>query len=167
MTLWKSQTELSKSPIISGQWVGGWGGECMRACQRVSLTAFLRQLGHGRQLTDVGHNLWKRWNYSDIADGGTQKEKRSRPHGWRNAKWRSGSMVTPSLKNNQGFYSLSRQTSDCKISLSLEATRFRFRLFHLFWNLPGISAAALPKCLSNITPNLAASKDLAVRRLTA
>ena len=46
------------------------------------------------------------------------------------------------------LYSLSGRTSYRKISWSLEA-RFDFRLFQSLWNLTGISAAALPKCLSN------------------
>ena len=49
----------------------------------------------------------------------------------------------------QGLYSLSGKTSYRKISWSLEAARFGFGLFQLLWNLTGISAAALPRCLSN------------------
>ena len=48
-----------------------------------------------------------------------------------------------------GLYSLSGKTSYRKISWSLEAARFRFRLFQSLWNLTGTSAAALPRCLSN------------------
>ena len=50
---------------------------------------------------------------------------------------------------NQGLYSLSGKTSYRKISWSLEAARFGFRLFQSLWNLTGTSAAALPRCLSN------------------
>ena len=50
---------------------------------------------------------------------------------------------------NQGLYSLSRKTSYRKISWSLEAARFRFKLFQSLWNLAGTSAALLPRCLSN------------------
>ena len=49
----------------------------------------------------------------------------------------------------QGLYSLSGKTSYRKISWSLEAARFGFGFFQLLWNLTGISAAALPRCLSN------------------
>ena len=42
---------------------------------------------------------------------------------------------------------LSGRASYCKISWSLEAKRFRFRLFQSFWNSTGTSA--LPRCLSN------------------
>ena len=49
----------------------------------------------------------------------------------------------------QGLYSLSGKTSYRKISWSLEATRFGFKLFQSLWNLAGTSAALLPRCLSN------------------
>ena len=48
-----------------------------------------------------------------------------------------------------GLYSLSCKTSYRKISWSLKAARFRFKLFQSLWNLAGTSAAALPRCLSN------------------
>ena len=48
-----------------------------------------------------------------------------------------------------GLYSLSGKTSYRKISWSLEAARFEFRLFQSLWNLTGTSAAALPRCLSD------------------
>ena len=50
---------------------------------------------------------------------------------------------------SQGLYSLSGKTSYCKVSWSLEAARFGFKLFQLLWNLAGTSAALLPRCLSN------------------
>ena len=50
---------------------------------------------------------------------------------------------------SQGLYSLSGKTSDRKISWSLEAARFGFKLFQSLWNLAGASAALLPRCLSN------------------
>ena len=49
----------------------------------------------------------------------------------------------------QGVYSLSGKTSYRKISWSLEAARFGFKLFQSLWNLAGTSAALLPRCLSN------------------
>ena len=49
----------------------------------------------------------------------------------------------------QGLYSLSGKTSYRKISWSLEAARFGFKLFQSLWNLAGTSAALLPMCLSN------------------
>ena len=61
-----------------------------------------------------------------------------------------------SQKNNpegnryhQGLYSLSRRTSCCEISGSLEAARFVFKISQSLRNLTGISAATLPRCLSN------------------
>ena len=48
-----------------------------------------------------------------------------------------------------GLYSLSGKTSYHKISWSLEAARFEFKLFQSLWNLAGTSAALLPRCLSN------------------
>ena len=48
-----------------------------------------------------------------------------------------------------GLYSLSGKTSYRKISWSLEAARFGFKLIQSLWNLAGTSAALLPRCLSN------------------
>ena len=48
-----------------------------------------------------------------------------------------------------GLYSLSGKTSYRKISWSLEAAGFGFKLFKSLWNLAGTSAALLPRCLSN------------------
>ena len=48
-----------------------------------------------------------------------------------------------------GLYSLSGKTSYRKISWSLEAARFGFKLFQSLWNLAGTSAVLLPMCLSN------------------
>ena len=45
--------------------------------------------------------------------------------------------------------SISEKTSYHKISWSLEATRFVFRIVRSLWNLTGTSAALLPMCLSN------------------
>ena len=50
---------------------------------------------------------------------------------------------------HQGLYSLSGKTSYRKISWSLEAARFGFKLLQSLWNLAGTSAALLPMCLSN------------------
>ena len=49
-----------------------------------------------------------------------------------------------------GLYSLSGRTSYRKISWSLEAARFGFKLFQSLWHLTGTSAAQLPRCLSNV-----------------
>ena len=48
-----------------------------------------------------------------------------------------------------GLYSLSGKTSYRKISISLEAARFGFKLFQSLWNLAVTSAALLPRCLPN------------------
>ena len=49
----------------------------------------------------------------------------------------------------QGPVSISEKTSFHKISSSLEAARFVFRIVRSLWNLTGTSAAVLPMCLSN------------------
>ena len=49
-----------------------------------------------------------------------------------------------------GLYLLCWWTSYRKISWSLEAARFGFTLFQSLWHLTGTSAAALPRCLSNV-----------------
>ena len=58
-----------------------------------------------------------------------------------------------SSRNNLGLYSLSGKTSYCKISWSLEVTRFIFRLFQSLWAMHVLRmlmySAALPRCLSN------------------
>ena len=49
----------------------------------------------------------------------------------------------------QGLYSLSGKTSYRKISWSLGAARLGVIMIVSLWNLTGISAALLPRCLSN------------------
>ena len=49
----------------------------------------------------------------------------------------------------QGLYSLSDKTSYRQISWSLEAARLGFIMIVSLWNLTGISAALLPRCLLN------------------
>ena len=61
-------------------------------------------------------------------------------------KWVAGTWLHD---RDQGLYSLSGRTSYRKISWSLEAARFIFRIFQSLWKLTGTSAAALPRCLSN------------------
>ena len=51
--------------------------------------------------------------------------------------------------HHQGPVSISDKTSYFKISWSLEAVRFVFRIVQSLWNLAGTSAALLPKYLSN------------------
>ena len=48
-----------------------------------------------------------------------------------------------------GLYSLSGKTSYRQISWSLEAARLSVIMIVSHWNLTGISAALLPRCLSN------------------
>ena len=61
-----------------------------------------------------------------------------------------------------GLYSLSGKTSYRKISWSLEAARFGFKLFQSLWNLAGTSAAEVPVKFQSdatiATSNLAASR---------
>ena len=64
-----------------------------------------------------------------------------------NRQWRSIRCLLE--VHTLGLYSLSGKTSYCKISWSLEAARFGFKLFQSLWNLAGTSAALLPRCLSN------------------
>ena len=64
-------------------------------------------------------------------------------------KLNPGCLVEKMTLSAQGLYSLSGKTSYCKISWSLEAARFGFKLFQSLWNLAGTSTALLPRCLSN------------------
>ena len=50
-----------------------------------------------------------------------------------------------------GLYSLNGKASYRKISWSLEAARFGFKLFQSLWNLAGTSAALLPRWLPNFS----------------
>ena len=78
----------------------------------------------------------------------------------------------PHSVHPQGLYSLSGKMSYRKISWSLEAARFGFKLFQSFWNSAGTSAAACQiserydHC-SIQSRGFETSRDLAVRRLTA
>ena len=62
-----------------------------------------------------------------------------------------GRWVNPwiNLIQCQGLYSLSGKTSYRQISWSLEAARLDVTMIVSLWNLTGISAAVLPRCLSN------------------
>ena len=53
------------------------------------------------------------------------------------------------IKGTQGLYSLSSKTSYRQISWSLEATKLDVLMIVSLWNLTGISAALLLRCLSN------------------
>ena len=50
---------------------------------------------------------------------------------------------------SQGPVSISDKTSYRKMTWSLEAARFVFRIVRSLWNLIGTSAALLPMCISN------------------
>ena len=78
------------------------------------------------------------------------------PYGVARPQWvKLGYRYNREVPNNnttrlfQGPYSLGGSASYCKISWSLEVTRFGFRLYQSLWNLTAISAAILPRCLSN------------------
>ena len=60
-------------------------------------------------------------------------------------------LLSPGIfrSHHQGPVSISKKTSYRKISWSLEAARFVFRIVWSLWNLTGTSAALLPMCLSN------------------
>ena len=60
-------------------------------------------------------------------------------------------METTVALTTQGLYSLSGKTSYRKISWSLEAARFGFKLFQSLWNLAGTSAALLQTYLSHLS----------------
>ena len=66
------------------------------------------------------------------------------------------------LCTRQGLYSLSGKTSYRKISWSLEAARWGFKLFQLLWNLAGSAAAEVPVKFQSdttiATSNLVASR---------
>ena len=77
---------------------------------------------------------------------------------------------------NQGCYSLCGKTFYREISRSLEAARLGVIMIVSLWNLPGISQAVLPMCLSNIraigkvkteSRGFETSRDLVVRRPSA
>ena len=78
------------------------------------------------------HNLADTWRNNNVIIAGDAYMRR----------WTGSSL-------DQGLYSLSGKTSYRKISWSLEAARFGFKLFQSLWNLAGTSAALLPSCLSN------------------
>ena len=59
-------------------------------------------------------------------------------------------LISSKILSNLGFYSLSGRAFCCKISWSIEAARFGFKLFQSLWNLTGASAAALLRWPSNI-----------------
>ena len=61
----------------------------------------------------------------------------------------SNVLLLTMLDFSLGLYSLSGKTSYRKISWSLEAARWGFKLFQSLWNLAGTSATLLPRCLSN------------------
>ena len=74
----------------------------------------------------------------------------------------------------QGLYSLSGQTSYRKISWSLEAAWLDIITITSLWHFTGISAAALPRCLSkfqsdwkSLNPNLVTSILLEILRQDA
>ena len=75
---------------------------------------------------------------------------------------------------HQGPISISDKTSYCKISQSLEATRFVFKIVWSLWNWIGTLAAVLPRCLSNLerlekfkpeSHSFETSRDLTIRCL--
>ena len=61
----------------------------------------------------------------------------------------TASITGSGLSYNQHPVSISEKTSYRKISWSLEAARFVFRIVRSLWNLTGTSAALPPMCLSN------------------
>ena len=58
-------------------------------------------------------------------------------------------IYNPNCIGNLGPISISDKTSYCKITWSIEAARFVFRIVRSLWNLSGTSAAVLPTCLPN------------------
>ena len=54
------------------------------------------------------------------------------------------------VENHLGLFLLSSRRTYRKISWSLEAARFGFRLFQSLWYLSGTSAHVLLRCLSNV-----------------
>ena len=65
-------------------------------------------------------------------------------------RWNSRMWIKCDCQPFQCLYSLSGRTSYGKISRSLEAARFVFKLVPSLWNLTSTSAAPLPRCLLNI-----------------
>ena len=75
----------------------------------------------------------------------------SDPMSWRHHELSWSSPSSPGIFRPwlQGLYSLSGKTSYRQISWSLEAARLGFIMIVSLWNLTGISAALLPRCLLN------------------
>ena len=64
-------------------------------------------------------------------------------------KWWHYPVQCGDIISNLGPVSISDKTTCFKISWSLEAARFVFRIVRSLWNLAGTSVALLPKCVSN------------------
>ena len=83
------------------------------------------------------------------------KWSRQEPVGWElgyhqgHCHWSGNKQGFPASVNHQGLYSLSDKTSYRQISWNLEAARLSVIMIVSLWNLTGISAALLPRCLSN------------------
>ena len=77
------------------------------------------------------------------------------------------------IENMHGLYSLSGKTSYRHISWGLEAARLHVIMMVSLWNLTGILAAVLPRCLLNVRAigkvqtRISRLRGLAVRRLAA
>ena len=60
-----------------------------------------------------------------------------------------GMNIIAIILTHHGLFSLNGKTSYLQISWSLEAARLGVMVIVSLWNLTGISAAVLPRCLSN------------------
>ena len=87
---------------------------------------------HVRHIMWLRHKKWRLWEDIEMHNVSGLLQRRS-------SVW------------NMGVYSLSGRTSYRKILWSLETARLGVIMIVSLWNLTSISAALLPRCLSNFT----------------
>ena len=139
-TWWRHQMETFSAllAICAGNspHKGQWRGALMFSgmCARINRWVNNREAGDLRRY---------RHHYDVIV----MKKKSFENAVYKKSAYLEASILFPMI--HLGLYSLSGKTSYGKISGSLEAARFGFRLFQSLWNLTGTSAAVLPRCLLN------------------
>ena len=104
---------------------------------------------HDKQQNDNNANSSSNDDDDDDGDNGDDDDFSLLPFQWRPIITVPVSTSDATQPGNQDPASISEKTSFCKISLSLEAAGFVFKIVRSLWNLTGTSAAVLPMCLSN------------------
>ena len=108
----------------------------------------LEQLGHLHKMSTVwlsprgkhkelGLEIWKHWH------------KMTKEIQYQNCLITAAELWLSCIQKVQGPVSISDKTSYCKISQSLEAARYLFRIVWSLSNVTGTSTTVLPICLSN------------------